>query len=139
MKKLFIIISLLSLAIACKKEEQDDLSVKVTIPNAFIPNNPDGTTNGCASCINGEPNCNRRFTVIISDPNNIGYTVLMEIFDSKGKNLYISSNPSEGWNGTLRNNGNDYSPQGNYRYIIKVTEPSTHKSKVFEGSVALLR
>lgn len=139
MKKLLIIITLISVAMACKKEEQDDLSVKVTIPSAFIPNNPDGTTNGGATCINGQPNCNKRFTVIISDPNNIGYQVMTYIYDSKGNNLYQSLDPSEGWDGTLGNNGNDYCPQGSYHYLIKVTEPATHKSKIFEGSVALLR
>ncbi len=139
MKKLLIILSLLSAVMACKKVDQDDLSIGVYIPNAFRPDSPDGTVNSDANCLDGEPNCNKIFRVVISNPNNISYRISMNVYDSKGQNLYTGLDPTQGWDGTLHNLGKNFSPQGNYRYLIKITEPENNKSKVFEGSVALLR
>jgi hypothetical protein len=138
MRKLLFILSLLSLVMACQKTEQDDLSVSVYIPNAFRPAGLEGSGGSSVNCIDGNPNCNSIFRIILSNPNTIPCKVRMNIYDTEGQNLYYSLDYYEGWNGQVRNGGK-LCPQGNYRYVITVTEIIDNKTRIFEGDIALLR
>lgn len=132
---LLIAVSLIS----CTKPEQDELSVGVAIPTAFVPISKDGTINSSAPCTTGEPNCNTVFRIMLSNPNNIEVGVSMEIYDSHAQTVFSSTEPNPMWNGTKHNAKADYCPQGNYHYLIEITEVTNGKSRIYEGDVALLR
>lgn len=132
---LLLIVSILS----CTKPEQDELSVKVTIPNAFVPMNKDGTVNTIAPCQNGGTDCNSVFQITIYNPNNHEIDVSMDIDDSNGRDVFSSTSSNPQWDGTENNKRVNFCRQGNYHYFIKVTEVANDKSRIFEGDVALLR
>lgn len=132
MKKLFYILTLWVVIGSCKKEEQDDLSVHLVVPSAFRPSSP-------VDCPSGDAYCNRRFKVTIVNPNNVDYRMELTIFNNQQENVYKTSYTVVGWDGTVRNEGTTPCPQGSYHYLIKITEYPGEKSKLFEGTVLLLR
>jgi hypothetical protein len=138
--KIFITFLFISLAfVSCKKTKQDELSVTVSIPNAFVPNNKDGTLNSTAPCLDGEPNCNKVFRVFITNPDSIQLQLSMEIYDLKGRRVFTSRDQNPEWDGTEKNTGVYFCPQGTYHYFITVTEVPNDKTRSYEGDVALLR
>lgn len=132
MKKLFYILALFLIISSCKKPEQDDLSITVYIPNAFRP----GST---VDCPGGDIDCNRSFKVV-TDYSRVqqGEIRIYDQQQQQQKVVFQTTNYRVGWNGKVLNMGADC-PQGNYHYLIKVTESPSGKSKVFEGKVLLLR
>jgi hypothetical protein len=138
MKTTLYIILLLWCILSCSKPDQDTLSITVSIPNAFRPNDKNGIVNSSAPCIDGNPNCNQVFKVLVSNPNNIGYEFDLAIYSLQGKLLFHTTKPNVGWNGQIENLG-DHCPQGNYHYKLHITETHPHQSKLFEGGIVLLR
>lgn len=139
MKTIFYIFILFCCLTACKKPQQDDLSVGVAIPNAFRPPGKDGVRNSSVPCIGGADNCNSVFMATISNPNNTPLSVSMIVYDQNSRIVYSSTALHTAWDGTEMNHGVDFCPQGNYHYQFKVMEVSNDKSCLFEGDIALLR
>lgn len=134
MKKLLYILTLLLVISSCKKAEQDELTVKVTIPNAFRPGSDPSST----PCLDGDPQCNEEFRVVVH-PNGMSYSFSLSIFNTQQELVLKTDDSRKGWNGTFENSNKRICPQGSYNYLVKVTELPSGKSKLFEGKVLLLR
>jgi hypothetical protein len=100
--------------------------ITVFIPNAFRPSS---NINDCL----GDPSCNRTFK-----PMADGFaTIEVIVYNRWGQEVYRTTNPNDGWNGQINNNG-EICPQDVYIYMIYATSFSGKQYK-YSGSVTLLR
>lgn len=102
----------------CSKTGQTraEVSCNLYIPNAFTPGNGDML--------------NPVFRVYSGDLERFSFA----IFDRWGQRIYASSNPTEGWDGRIKNN---QAPQGIYVYRLLYKFPGGKETQVM-GSFALL-
>lgn len=99
--------------------------ITVFIPNAFRP----GSSVDCG----GDPNCNKTF-----QPMADGFATLeMIVYNRWGQEVFRTTDPTRGWNGTINNNG-ELCPQDVYIYVIYATSFNGKQYK-YSGSVTLLR
>lgn len=91
---------------------------KIYIPNTFTPNGD---------------NLNDSFIPVIGfiEPTSFN----MQIFDRTGTSIFISDNPTVGWNGTKKNHP---CPEGVYMYIVKCLSANGEEA-VLSGTVTLVR
>lgn len=89
---------------------------RVFAPNAFAPEG-----------------INREFRAVVLYENMVSFE--MEIYDRFGKQIFISEDVDEGWNGEINGRG---APQGVYVYHIRVTQENGRTIDK-QGNVLLLR
>lgn len=89
----------------------------VEAPNAFTPNN-DGA--------------NDEFRVYYRSVRKFS----MVIFNSWGRKVYESTDPSLGWDGTI---GNQVAEPGVYFYVIEAEGYNPNEKKKLQGPVHLIR
>jgi len=98
--------------------------VKVTVIKSFFLYVPDAFT----------PNSDTRndvFKVYINSTN----TFRLEIYNRYGEKIFVSIDPSKGWDGTYKGSKQ---PIGVYNYII-VYQTDTKQQKSIKGSIVLIR
>jgi gliding motility-associated-like protein len=102
----------------CSKTGQTraEVSCNMYIPNAFTPGNGDML--------------NPEFRVYSGDLERFSFT----IFDRWGQRIYASSNPTEGWDGRIKNKP---APQGIYVYRLSYKFPGGKENEMM-GSFVLL-
>jgi hypothetical protein len=108
--------------------------ITVFIPNAFRPKGKDGNENSTVTCLDGEPNCNKVFKVVV----NGQLSVEVFIYNRWGQLVFTSTDPNAGWDGTVQNKGADFCPQDVYVYQVNATSFSG-KAYRYSGSITLLR
>ena len=88
------------------------------VPNAFTPNN------------DGKNDVFKPYAYNI-DEHNYSLT----IYDRTGQIVFRTTDLSEGWNGTMQNNGSKIMPVGTYTYRIKAS--FNNIEKIYMGTIML--
>ena len=91
---------------------------KIYIPNTFTPNGD---------------HWNDSFIPVVGFIDLSSFN--MQIFDRTGTSIFISNNPTVGWNGTKKNHA---CPEGVYMYIVKCLSANGEEA-VLSGTVTLVR
>lgn len=65
-------------------------------------------------------------------------TYKLFIYDRWGKEIFISYNINNGWDGRIQNN-NDFAPQGVYVWLIRFSEPDDGLEHTYTGRLTLIK
>mgnify|MGYP001009822154 CR=1 FL=1 len=93
--------------------------LNISFPNAFSPNGD---------------NSNDEFKIITSEFNLVDFKMI--IFNRWGEQVFSSTNPQKGWNGTFRNSTCEI---GVYFYLVTFKTITSSKTYQYKGDVSLLR
>lgn len=105
----------------------------IFVPTAFMPRAGGGGGGGGAASGNDTGIFKPLFGVAAE---NSGYSFM--VFNRWGEMVFSTTSPEEGWNGQVRNTGND-APVGVYAWKVTYKELNTGKIRFRTGNVMLVR